>query len=311
MGLRLPLAGLAADRFRRLSACAARRPVCRSRQAAGASTGLPRRRHVSRTTTSARPRQPGSPVRTALAVEVRDGHLCVFLPPLSEGADYAALIAAIEAAAARTRQAIRLEGYPPPFDPRLRCIKVTPDPGVIEVNVHPAASWDETVAITSTVYEEAAQIGPRRGEVQARRASRRHRRRQPHRARRPHAGGQPVPEAARPARQPHRLLAEPPVPLLSVRRPVRRADQPGAARGRGAPRVPLRARDRAAPAARAGPRGRPLAGGPRCSATCWSMPPATPTGPRSASTSSTRPKARWAAWAWSSSAPSRCRRTRA
>ena len=103
--------------------------------------------------------QPALPVRTALAVEVRDGHLCVFLPPVSDGPDYAALIAAIEATAASTRQAIRLEGYPPPFDPLLRCIKVTPDPGVIEVNVHPAASWEETVAITSTVYEEAAHVG--------------------------------------------------------------------------------------------------------------------------------------------------------
>jgi uncharacterized protein (DUF2126 family) len=98
-------------------------------------------------------------VRTALAIEVRDGHLCVFLPPLTDGEDYAALIAAIETTAASMRQVIRLEGYPPPFDPRLRCIKVTPDPGVIEVNVHPSASWDETVAVTSTVYEEAAQVG--------------------------------------------------------------------------------------------------------------------------------------------------------
>jgi uncharacterized protein (DUF2126 family) len=99
------------------------------------------------------------PVRTALALEVRDGHLCVFLPPVSDGTDYATLIAAVEATATSMRQAIRLEGYPPPFDPHLRCIKVTPDPGVIEVNVHPAASWEETVAITSTVYEEAAQVG--------------------------------------------------------------------------------------------------------------------------------------------------------
>jgi uncharacterized protein (DUF2126 family)/transglutaminase-like putative cysteine protease len=102
---------------------------------------------------------PAQPVRTALAIEVRDGHLCVFLPPLADGADYTALIGAIEATAARLRQVIRLEGYPPPFDARLRCIKVTPDPGVIEVNVHPAASWDETVAITTAVYEEAERVG--------------------------------------------------------------------------------------------------------------------------------------------------------
>ena len=98
-------------------------------------------------------------MRTALAVEPRDGHLCVFLPPLADGADYAALIAAIEATAAKMRQPVRLEGYAPPFDPRLSVIKVTPDPGVIEVNVHPATSWDDAVDITTTVYEEAAALG--------------------------------------------------------------------------------------------------------------------------------------------------------
>jgi uncharacterized protein (DUF2126 family) len=99
------------------------------------------------------------PVRTALAVELRDGHVCVFLPPLADGQDYAALITAIEATAARTGQPIHLEGYAPPFDTRINVIKVTPDPGVIEVNVHPAGAWDQAVAITTTVYEEAAQIG--------------------------------------------------------------------------------------------------------------------------------------------------------
>ena len=103
--------------------------------------------------------EPPALVRTALAVEPREGHLCVFLPPLADGADYAALIAAIEAAATETGLAVRLEGYAPPFDRRLNVIKVTPDPGVVEVNVHPAASWRHAVDITTTVYEEAARIG--------------------------------------------------------------------------------------------------------------------------------------------------------
>ena len=68
----------------------------------------------------------------------REGHLCVFLPPLADGEDYAFLVAAIEAGAARMGQPVRLEGYAPPFDKRIDAIKVTPDPGVIEVNVHPA-----------------------------------------------------------------------------------------------------------------------------------------------------------------------------
>jgi uncharacterized protein (DUF2126 family)/transglutaminase-like putative cysteine protease len=99
------------------------------------------------------------PVRTALAIEPRGGQLCVFLPPLRNADDYVALLAAIEAAAAATGQRVQLEGYAPPFDPRVDVIKVTPDPGVIEVNVHPAGSWRQAVAITTGVYEDAEAVG--------------------------------------------------------------------------------------------------------------------------------------------------------
>ncbi|MEM9027688.1 MAG: transglutaminase family protein [Pseudomonadota bacterium] len=94
-------------------------------------------------------------VRTALIVEPRDGHLCVFLPPLSDAEDYAALAAAIEATASKLDQPVHVEGYEPPFDPRLSMIKVTPDPGVIEVNIHPATSWSEAVEVTTSLYDEA------------------------------------------------------------------------------------------------------------------------------------------------------------
>ena len=95
------------------------------------------------------------PVRTALAVEVRSGQVAIFVPPVARVDDYLHLIAAIEDSARRERMPVLVEGYPPPRDPRLRALLVTPDPGVIEVNVHPAATWRELVDTTRALYEEA------------------------------------------------------------------------------------------------------------------------------------------------------------
>jgi uncharacterized protein (DUF2126 family)/transglutaminase-like putative cysteine protease len=102
--------------------------------------------------------EPGV-VRTALCVEPRNGLIHVFLPPLALAEDWLDLIAAIEATAKDTGRKVFLEGYLAPSDPRLLQFSVTPDPGVIEVNVHPAANWNELTARTTTLYEEARQVG--------------------------------------------------------------------------------------------------------------------------------------------------------
>ncbi len=112
-------------------------------------------------------------IRTALCVEVRDprrmsgpkaeasaaadkrGVLYVFMPPLTTLDDYLELLAGIEATTAELGLKIVLEGYPPPRDPRLKLLQVTPDPGVIEVNIHPAHNWDELVDHTEFLYQAA------------------------------------------------------------------------------------------------------------------------------------------------------------
>lgn len=94
-------------------------------------------------------------VRTALCVEARNGRLHIFLPPLHYLEHFVALIHAIELSAGELKMPVVLEGYEPPKDPRLCSLLVTPDPGVIEVNIHPAKSWKELVNNTRVLYDEA------------------------------------------------------------------------------------------------------------------------------------------------------------
>lgn len=94
-------------------------------------------------------------LRTTLCVEPRHGRLHVFLPPLTQLEHYVQLVACIEATAQALELPVVLEGYEPPKDPRIQKLLVTPDPGVIEVNVHPSSNWRDLVANTEVLYQEA------------------------------------------------------------------------------------------------------------------------------------------------------------
>ena len=147
-------------------------------------------------------------------------------------------------AAADLGRPVVLEGYLPPIDPRLVRLVVTPDPGVIEVNVHPASSWPELVDITTGVHAEAraTRLGTETFHLDGTHAGTGGGNHMTLGG--PDAGRQPAAAPPRPAPQPHHLLAAPPVALVPVLRPVHRPHQPGAPRRRGPPRQPLRARDR-------------------------------------------------------------------
>ncbi len=94
-------------------------------------------------------------VRTAVCVEPRDGRLHIFMPPVESTESYLSLVAAIEETASDLKLPVVIEGETPPHDSRLNVLKVTPDPGVIEVNVPPCSDWDELTDMTTVLYDEA------------------------------------------------------------------------------------------------------------------------------------------------------------
>jgi uncharacterized protein (DUF2126 family) len=93
----------------------------------------------------------------AMCAEPRGGVLYVFMPPAETFDEYVALVRAVEKSASELSVPVMFEGYAPPRDPRVSSLSVTPDPGVIEVNIHPSSSWDELVERTTHLYEAARQ----------------------------------------------------------------------------------------------------------------------------------------------------------
>ncbi len=94
-------------------------------------------------------------IRPSLSVEAREGRLHVFLPYAPRLADYLDLASAVEDTCQYLKIPVWIEGYAPALDPRLRSFSVTPDPGVLEVNLPPASDWDELEGINTLLDREA------------------------------------------------------------------------------------------------------------------------------------------------------------
>ena len=103
------------------------------------------------------PKEATYTIHTALCTQIRNGNLHIFLPPFSHIEHVLDLIATIESAAEACNTPVIIEGYDPPRDNRTERILATPDPGILEVNVHPSNNWSELAHNTTTLYEEARQ----------------------------------------------------------------------------------------------------------------------------------------------------------
>lgn len=98
-------------------------------------------------------------IRLALVVEVRRGVVHIFMPPIASARSYADVLTAIEATAEVLDCSIIVEGYNPPGNQGIQGFQITPDPGVLEVNIHPASNWDDLVHLHTILDEQAIACG--------------------------------------------------------------------------------------------------------------------------------------------------------
>jgi uncharacterized protein (DUF2126 family)/transglutaminase-like putative cysteine protease len=94
-------------------------------------------------------------IRPSLCVQAREGRLHVFLPYAPQLADYLDLVSAVEDTCIYLNVPVWVEGYAPAADPRLRSFSVTPDPGVLEINLPPTGNWDDLEQVNTVLDEEA------------------------------------------------------------------------------------------------------------------------------------------------------------
>ncbi len=99
--------------------------------------------------------------KCAMSIEVRDGEICLFIPPVTSIAAFAQLASAIEDSWTEIGGGLPLvlEGYPPPRSPELEHFSMMADPGVLEVNLPPCAGWDEFDHVIRKLYEAAEPVG--------------------------------------------------------------------------------------------------------------------------------------------------------
>ncbi len=95
----------------------------------------------------------------ALTVEIREGCVAIFVPPLLTAA-YLELLGLIERILTKLKlQDCILSGYAPPADQALPTIGFASDPGVLEINLAPCATWSDYDRQLKQLYAAAHDVG--------------------------------------------------------------------------------------------------------------------------------------------------------